>query len=74
LNLDQNVFDEGFADEALWTNKAQLVDVGMNWYMNKFVKIYFDWEHAIFADPVVNNPGQFEKSNDLFWVRTQVYF
>ena len=74
LNLDQRVFDAGLADPTLWTNNAKLVDVGLNWYMNQFVKIYFNWEHAIFADPVQLNPGQFETSNDLFWIRTQVYF
>jgi hypothetical protein len=20
--------------------------MGVNWYLNKFVKVYFDWEHA----------------------------
>ena len=30
---------------------VQMIDVGVNWYLNKFVKIYFDWEHAIFGNP-----------------------
>ena len=32
-----------------------MVDVGFNWYLNKFVKVYFDWEHAMFGSPVVYN-------------------
>ncbi len=74
LNLDQSVFTNGLADPNQWTNHAKLIDAGLNWYLNKFVKVYFDWEHAIFGSPVMLNPGQFETSNDLFWVRTQVYF
>jgi phosphate-selective porin OprO/OprP len=74
LNLDERVFTAGLADPKLWTNHAQLVDVGANWYLNQFVKVYFDWEHAIFGDPVFSSSGRFRKSNDLFWVRTQVYF
>jgi phosphate-selective porin OprO/OprP len=68
------VFTAGLADPTRWTNRAQLVDAGMNWYLNKFVKVYFDWEHAIFATPVFSNAGPSQRSNDLFWIRTQVYF
>jgi phosphate-selective porin OprO/OprP len=74
LNLDSRVFTAGLADPNLWTNHAKLVDVGCNWYLNQFVKVYFDWEHAIFGSPVFSNTGSFQKSNDLFWIRTQVYF
>ena len=48
--------------------------MGVNWYLNKFVKVYFDWEHAFFGSPVTSTNGAFRSSNDLFWVRTQVYF
>jgi phosphate-selective porin OprO/OprP len=74
LTLDRRVFTDGFADPTLWTNQARLVDVGMNWYLNKFVKVYFDWEHAMFASPVFSSSGHPQTSNDLFWVRTQIYF
>ena len=50
--LGRQVFTAGLADPNLWTNRVQMVDVGVNWYLNKFVKIYFDWEHAMFASPV----------------------
>ena len=74
LELDPRVFTAGLADPNLWTNRAQMVDVGANWYLNKFVKVYFDWEHAIFGNPVFSSPGDFQSSNDMFWVRTQIYF
>ena len=51
-----------------------MTDVGLNWYLNKFVKVSFDWEHAIFAQPVYYRPGGSQKTSDLFWLRCQVYF
>jgi phosphate-selective porin OprO and OprP len=74
LDLNPRVFTSGLADPNLWTNRAQLVDVGCNWYLNQFVKVYFDWEHAIFSNPVFSSTGSFQNSNDLFWIRTQLYF
>lgn len=74
LDLGSQVFSAGLADPNLWTNHAKLIDVGANWYLNQFVKVAFDWEHSLFGTPVVTTDGDFRKSNDLFWVRTQIYF
>ncbi len=74
LSLGRQVFSGGLADPNLWTNRAYLVDVGINWYLNKFVKVYFDWEHAIFGQPVYHAPGHFGATNDLFWLRLQAWF
>jgi len=74
LTVDRRVFTDGLADPSLWTNQAKLVDVGLNWYLNKFVKVYFDWEHAMFGSPVSSGSGRSQTSNDLFWIRTQIYF
>ena len=68
------IFTAGLADPNLWTNRVDMTDVGFNWYLNKFVKIYFDWEHVMFAQPVYFRPGALQKTNDLFWFRFQVYF
>ena len=74
LDLDSRVFTAGLADANLWTNHAKLVDVGVNWYLNQSVKVYFDWEHAIFGKPILSTNGHFREQNDLFWVRTQLFF
>ena len=74
LGLGPRVFTAGLADPNLWTNRAEMTDVGFNWYLNKFVKVYFDWEHAMFAQPVYYRPGGLQKTSDLFWLRFQVYF
>jgi phosphate-selective porin OprO/OprP len=79
MSLGHQVFSAGLADPNLWTNRVQLIDVGLNWYLNKFVKIYFDWEHAIFGSPVfaatsLSGRTSFQTVNDLFWVRFQFYY
>ena len=53
-----------------------MVDLGVNWYPNRWVKFYLDWQHAAFGSPVLVNEakGIFGRSTDLFWVRCQVYF
>jgi phosphate-selective porin OprO and OprP len=76
LELSRRVFTSGLADPNLWTNHTQMVDAGFNWYLNKSVKIYFDWEHAIFGNPVVfnTNTGRRSSISDLYWLRLQFYF
>ena len=67
------VFAAGLADPNLWSNRVDVVDVGLNWYLNKFVKVYFDWEHAMFGQAVYASPGVWQKTNDLFWLRLAIY-
>jgi phosphate-selective porin OprO/OprP len=74
LDLGSQVFTAGLADPKLWTKDANMVDVGCNWYLNQFVKVLFDWEHSVFGSPVESTAGSFRRSNDLYWLRTQVYF
>ena len=76
--LGNQVFTSGLAIPSIWTNYVQMVDVGMNWYLNKFVKVYFDWEHSIFlARPgggQLERPALFHTTSDLFWLRFQFYY
>ena len=74
LELGRQVFADGLADPNLWANRASAVDVGVNWYFNYYTKIYLDWQHAMFADPVLVRPGGYSARNDLFWLRFQLYF
>ena len=53
-----------------------MTDLGVNWYLNEWVKFYFDWQHANYGSPVRVNEetGEFSERNDLFWFRCQFYF
>ena len=76
LNLGDAVFADGLADGRLWTREVGMVDLGVNWYPDRWVKFYLTWQHAMFGSPVLVNEAKetFGRSTDLFWVRCQVYF
>jgi phosphate-selective porin OprO/OprP len=76
LVLGPEVFEASLANENNWTRNAAITDIGLNWYPNRFIKIYLDWQHAYFADPVLLNPnsGLRARGNDLFWIRAQLWF
>jgi phosphate-selective porin OprO/OprP len=74
FEVGQAVFDQGLADGNLWTNKVDTIDLGFNWYLNKYVKLDFDWQQALYARPVQSSNGGTDRRSDLFWFRTQVYF
>jgi phosphate-selective porin OprO/OprP len=75
LDLDPVVFPTGLADPNLWSNHAWITNLGVNWYWNKYVKIYIDWEHAEFGDPVFYAPpGKLALTNEVFWFRFQFFF
>lgn len=75
LSLGDEVFTAGLADPNLWTNRVGMVDLGANWYLNRWMKVYFDWEHAMFGQPVYYRPGPgLQKTSDLFWLRMQIFY
>jgi phosphate-selective porin OprO and OprP len=43
-------------------------------YLNQYVKLYFDWQHAEFGQPVSHGPNGFARTSNLYWVRFQLYF
>ena len=74
LNMGQQVFTGGLADQNLWTNHLYTTDLGLSWYLNEYAKVYLDWEHAVFGEPVLFRPGGLQKTSDLFWLRFQLFF
>ena len=76
ISLSDKVFTAGLAEETEWTNKASVVDVGVNWYLNRFVKIASLWQHGMYDRPVLLNrdTGKTSTSGDLFWTRVQMSF
>ncbi len=74
LSIGRQVFTQGLADPNLWTNQVYMTDVGLNWYLNKMTKVYLDWEHVVFGQPVYYRPGALQRTSDLFWMRLQFVF
>ena len=74
LQIGQQVFDRGFADPNLWSNRVYTINAGINWYPTQYTKVYLGWEHTEYGDPVQYRPGALQLTNNLFWLRFQVYF
>ena len=72
--IGKEIFTAGFSDPNLWSNHVWATDVGLNWYLNFYTKLYLDWQHSEFGSPVVIGPNQFGPTRDLFWLRFQVFF
>jgi len=72
--VGDEIFSSGFADSASSTDRVQTIDAGVNWYLNKYTKIYFDFQHSQFATPIPYRPGAFQSASNLFWTRFQVYW
>ncbi|MBY0589246.1 OprO/OprP family phosphate-selective porin [bacterium] len=74
LNVGRQLFDQNFTDGRPWTNEVQTFGGGLNWYLNPYVKMVFEYEHAVFGDPVFVATGATQNSSNLFLVRTQISF
>jgi phosphate-selective porin OprO/OprP len=66
LNLGEEVFEPlpsskkatiSLANPALWTRGVTETTFGFNWYLNAWVRMQFNWEHALFDSPVRLGPG-----------------
>jgi phosphate-selective porin OprO and OprP len=57
------------------SNEAFETTTGFNWYLNKWVRTQFNWEHANFANPVkVGNMTKARTEEDTLYTRFQVIF
>jgi phosphate-selective porin OprO/OprP len=74
LELGNNVFTSGLVNPAEWSNRANVTDLGVNWYLHHYVKITLDWQYSDFGKPVYLAAGKMTRFENLFWFRTQVFF
>jgi len=64
------------ADSTRFTAGATEFTLGFNWYLNRWVRMQFNWEHAWFDDPVRLGPGPggLLRHQDSLLTRLQVIF
>ena len=74
LDVGSQVFSAGLADANQWANRMYMTHTGVNWHLTQYLKIYFDWNHAVFNQPVVFSPGHRQLTSDMFLLRFQMYF
>jgi len=74
MDIGNQIFTSGFADPNLWANRLYQTDVGVNWHLTQYVKMYFDWIRDGFNQPVFYAPGHRQWQANQFLVRLQLYF
>ena len=74
LDVGNEVFTANLANPALWSPSAATIDVGVNWYLTQYIKVYAGWQHAVFGQPAKFDATQFQLTNDTLWARFQIYF
>jgi len=75
--LSNNVFSDHLANGAIFSNNVNTTDTGVNWYLNQYVKVTFDWQHLWFNNPVSLTGavgGNMTKTEDMLWGRFQLYY
>jgi phosphate-selective porin OprO/OprP len=74
LTAGSTIFTAGLADPKQYSRSATVLDTGANWYVNRFVRVFLDWQYAAYGSPVKIGPGRFTNSTNTFWIRTQLYY
>jgi phosphate-selective porin OprO/OprP len=75
FDIDPAVFSAGLADPSLWSHSAWTTNLGINWYLNRYIKFYLNWQHAEFGSPVFYAPPDRRQiTNQMLWLRCQIYF
>jgi phosphate-selective porin OprO/OprP len=79
LEVANEVFQPGLgrlADPTKSSAGATETTLGFNWYLNEWVRMQFNWEHAWFDNPVALGvpPNPLLKSQDSFLTRFQIIF
>lgn len=58
----------------LWSRNAVVLDNGVHWYPNRFVRITTEYQLSEFSSPVQVNTNKFTSQIGMFWFRTQLYY
>ena len=76
LRVDSCIFKDGLASAAGNSSGATEMTLGFNWYLNTFVKVQFNWEHAYFDQAVNLNSasGTTFRNSDALLTRLQLAF
>jgi len=73
LHMGADVLTSGLATSTS-ANNANVTDVGVNWYLNAYVKLTLDWQYGAYNRPVALTTTGTTSFNNLFWFRSQIYF
>jgi phosphate-selective porin OprO and OprP len=72
LNIDNAIFDNGFASSAASVTQADAIGAGVNWYPHKNIKLALDYEHTEFIGGA--GPGLDRKAENVILSRFQLSY
>jgi phosphate-selective porin OprO/OprP len=72
LQVDGDVFDEGFADPAVSAQQAEAWAVGVDWYLNRHLKFVVNYERTSFDGGATD--GGNRESEGVFLTRLQLSY
>ena len=72
LSVAQEVFDKGFANPNTSAKEAQGATLGLNWYLNRYLKFVVNYEHTWFDGGAPN--GGDRDAEDLVSTRFQLNY
>jgi len=71
LDVDGGAFAHGFADPSVSARHADAIATAINWYLNRHVALYFNYEHTMFGGGAA---GGDRANEDVFLMRMQLVF
>ena len=74
LDIGNQVFNAGLVDRNLWANRMCQTNTGVAWHLTQYVKMFFEWNHSEFNQPVIFAPNRRQSTSDLFMMRFQLFF
>ena len=74
LDIGSSVYSYGLASTTGNANRLWMTDTGITWHMTQYVKMFFDWNHVEFNNPVTYNTGKYQTTSNTFWWRLQLFF
>jgi phosphate-selective porin OprO/OprP len=75
LNVGEEAFIDHLATPGISALDCTETTLGLNWYLNKWVRAQFNYEHAWFKEPMqIGNAPKPLKEEEAFYTRLQLTF
>ena len=74
IKLDHAIYDQGFATRTAQASSATAIGVGVNWFLNRNVKLQLNYDHTTFQDGATAALGGDRESEEVIQSRVQFQF
>ncbi len=76
LDIGNQIFTGGLASPVGNANRVWTTDLGLTWHMTQYIKMFFDWKHDEFNNPITyaTGPTRTAGTADTLWWRLQLFF